>query len=113
MERRIQRTMISGGFSPQQFNRIATSLENPKATAVYKHEKAGQLRFVLGFRDAKARLKLTLISPAGEKIEKEDTKGFALEFENAPAGEWTYTITALNVPYPNFPFTLTVGAKKE
>jgi hypothetical protein len=113
LETKISQTMISGGFSPQQFNRLATTLEDPKATAVYKHDKAGKLQFVLGFRKDKAQLRLTLVAPDGQKFEKEGDSGFALEIENAPAGAWTYTITALQVPYPNFPFTLTVGAKKE
>ena len=33
-----------------------------------------------------------------------------LKVANAPAGEWRYTVTALRLPFPNFPFTLTVGA---
>ena len=32
-----------------------------------------------------------------------------VEVDNAEAGDWRYTVTALHVPYPNFPFTLAVG----
>jgi hypothetical protein len=31
---------------------------------------------------------------------------------DAAAGEWTYTVTALKLPYPNFPFTVRIGEKK-
>ena len=36
---------------------------------------------------------------------------FGFEIPNAPAGDWQYTVTALELPYANFPFTLTVGEK--
>jgi hypothetical protein len=35
-----------------------------------------------------------------------------LEVANAAVGEWSCTITAVNPPYENFPFLLTVGEKK-
>jgi len=49
------------------------------------------------------------VSPDGSKVEQKGKATFTVEIANAPAGEWRYTITALEVPHPNFPFTLTVG----
>lgn len=113
IETKVTKTMISGGFSPQESRRIGISLEQPKVSAVYKNKKAGSLRFVLGFRDAGAKLQLTLTSPGGKKITHEGTSTFEVDVSDAPAGDWHYTITALTVPYRNFPFTLTVGQAKK
>jgi hypothetical protein len=32
-----------------------------------------------------------------------------VEATGAPAGEWSYTVTALSVPFDNFPFSVSVG----
>jgi len=49
------------------------------------------------------------VAPDGAKFAREGTSTFVVEVENAAAGNWRYTVTALSVPYPNFPFTLAVG----
>lgn len=108
-ETKVTTTMISGGFSPQPIKRLVASDEAPSATQVYQNKKAGKLQFALGFSNAGAKLKLELVSPKGAKIAREGTATFLVEVDNADAGDWRYTVTALNVPYPNFPFTLTVG----
>jgi hypothetical protein len=114
VERRVLTTMISGDFSPEESRRVVLSPdENKKVTATYKHKQAGPLRFALGFAEQGARLKLTLVSPDGSKVEKEGTATFTVEIANAPAGDWQYTVTALRVPFPNFPFTLTVGEQSK
>jgi hypothetical protein len=109
VETKVTKTMISGGFSPRQSARLSTSATDPKITHKYHNKKAGRLQFALGFEDRGAKLRLTLISPSGEKIEKEGTFTFTVQIDNAPEGDWTYTVTALQVPFANFPFTLTVG----
>lgn len=34
-----------------------------------------------------------------------------MDIPHAASGDWTYTITALDLPYENFPFTVTIGAE--
>jgi hypothetical protein len=108
-ETRVSTTMISGGFSPQPPRRLAASDDAPSATQVYHNKKPGKLQFALGFTTAGAKLKLELVAPDGKKYAHEGTATFGIEVPDAAAGDWRYTITALTVPYPNFPFTLTVG----
>jgi hypothetical protein len=110
VESKIRTTMVSGGFSLEETRPgVASPEENKKVTAIYKHRQAGPLRFALGFPNQGAELQLTLVSPDGSKVEQKGKATFTVEIGNAPAGDWQYTITALSVPFPNFPFTLTVG----
>jgi hypothetical protein len=109
IERTVETTMISGGFAPAAARRLATSPEEPQVAGTYTNKRAGPLRFALGFAGQGAKLRLKLEAPDGRQVEKEGTTTFTIEVANAPAGEWRYTITALE-SYPNFPFTLTVGA---
>ncbi len=41
--------------------------------------------------------------------EKEASATLVVEATGAPAGKWHYTVTALKVPYENFPFSVGVG----
>ena len=68
-----------------------------------------RLRFVLGFQDQGARLKLTVIGPDGRKYEQSGSQTVTIDVADAAAGSWEYTITPLEVPFHNFPFTLTIG----
>ena len=108
---RVERMMVSGGFSPQKSGLLSASPEDPSLRLTYRSREAGRLRFVLGFRPEGARLRLTVVGPDGKSVHKEGTSTFDIEVADAPAGEWTYTVTPLSVPYPNFPFTLNVGKR--
>ena len=70
------------------------------------------MRFALGFRNEGAKLRLHLRSPNGKQFTWEGESTAILDVPNAAPGEWTYTVTALHLPYENFPFTVTVGEKK-
>jgi hypothetical protein len=105
----VAQTMLKGGFSPQKSNLLSASPESPKVTKTYQNKKAGHLRFVLGFENRGARLKLTVTSPNGKKFEQEGTSTISMDFNNAQVGDWQYTVTAEVIPFPDFPFTLTVG----
>jgi hypothetical protein len=110
IERKVETTMITGGFAPAAARRLATSPDDPQVTQTYTNKRAGPLRFALGFANQGAKLRLTLKAPDGREIEQEGEATFTIEVANAPAGEWRYTVTAVRLPFPNFPFTLTVGA---
>jgi hypothetical protein len=106
---KINKTMISGGFSPQKQNLLSASPDTPEVTQTYQNKKAGRLQFALSFANQGAVLKLAVTGPGGQKREEQHTSSFVIEFADAPAGDWKYTVTAVKVPYANFPFTLTVG----
>ena len=108
----ITKRLIRGGFSPSSKSLLsASSSDAPSVTRTYKCEKPGALQFVLGFEDAGARLKLAIESPDGKKYEDERASTFLIEVPSAMVGDWKYTVTAVQVPYANFPFSLTIGAK--
>ena len=110
-ETRVQRTMVRGGFSQTKQNLFSASADQPSATTVYHAEEAGHLQFVLAFQPLGARLKLTLESPDGKKLEQDGTSTFTIDVPAAAAGDWKYTVTAIKLPNENFPFTVTVGRK--
>jgi hypothetical protein len=106
----LQRTMVRGGFSPVERNLLSASGKQSLA-GVYECRGAESLEFVLGFEDRGARLRLTVVAPDGTQLEKEGPASFTIDVPAAAAGQWHYTVTPLEVPYPNFPFSLTVGEK--
>ena len=108
IENEIHQTMLKGGFSPQKSNLLSASGQ-AEMSHVYTSKKAGKVRFILGFQEQGARLKLTVVSPDGKKREMEGTSTLVIEETCPVAGAWHYTVTALAVPFPDFPFTLTVG----
>ena len=111
VEARVNQTLIKGGFSPAKRNLFSASAEEPSNTQIYHCTKPGQLRFVLGFQNQGARLKLTVTSPTGQIVEKEGDSSVTIEVADAAVGDWKYTVTALKLPNANFPFTVTVGQK--
>ena len=109
IENQVNQTLVQGGFSPQKQNLLSASADNPKVTYAYRGTKAGKIRFVLGFDERGAKLHLSVVSPAGKKSEHEGTSTFAIEDVSTGPGEWRYTVTARDLPYPDFPFTVTVA----
>jgi hypothetical protein len=108
----VRRTMVRGGFSPVEGNLLSASAGDQSVTQTYQAATAGDLQFVLGFADRGARLRLSVTGPDGRALEKTGTSTFVIDVPDAPAGQWRYTITPLEVPYRNFPFSLTVGQKQ-
>jgi hypothetical protein len=112
VDAQLQSTLTEGGFAPQRSNLLSTAKENPSVTKTFRNEKAGPLRLALGFRDEGARLRLQLRSPEGKTFTWEGTSTVMLDVPQASAGEWSYTITALHLPYENFPFLVTIGERR-
>lgn len=108
-EARVARTMLAGGFSPRKSSLLSASASDPQVTKTYRNAKSGRLRFVLGFENRGARLRLSVVGPDGKTHTEEGTSTLTIDVKDAGAGDWKYTVTALNVPYENFPFTMTVG----
>jgi len=78
---------------------------------VYECRRRGPLQFVLGFEDRGARLRLTVTEPGGRQHEQAGVQTFSLDIPDGQPGTWRYAITPLEVPFQNFPFTLTIGEK--
>jgi hypothetical protein len=108
----VTETNERAGFEPTKSNLLSAPKDNPQVTKSYTHAKAGPLRFSLAFRNEGARLRVDLHSPDGKVFHWDGTSTLILEVPDAAAGEWRYTITALQLPYENFPFSATFGAKK-
>jgi len=111
-ERKIRQTMVRGGFSPTERNLLSASSKSKPVRETYECRKRGPLQFVLGFEDQGAQIRLTVISPQGDKTEKTGTKTITIAVADAAEGTWHYTITPIKIPYENFPFTLTIGQKQ-
>jgi hypothetical protein len=103
--------MISGGFSPQKESLLSTSGEAQPVTSTYRNDKRRPLRFVLSFANQGARLALAVRGPNAETYEQEGVSTFTVDVPDAAPGDWSYTVTARKVPFPNFPFSLSVGGQ--
>jgi len=112
VEANVRRTMVRGGFSPKERDLLSTSSGGEPVTETYECREGGDLQFVLGFEDQGAQLRLRVSGPDGTPHEETGTKTFRIDVAGAAPGSWQYTITPLEVPYRNFPFTLTIGEKR-
>jgi len=110
-EANVKRTMVRGGFSPTQRNLLSASKDSQPVAQVYECRRRGPLQFVLGFEDRGARLRLTVTEPGGRQHEQAGVQTFSLDIPDGQPGTWRYAITPLEVPFQNFPFTLTIGEK--
>ncbi len=109
-EKQVIENLVKGGFSPQKQNLLSASRgDNPKVTYSYHSMKAGKISFALAFDDRGAKIRLTVVTPAGEKLEHVGTSSFALEGVSTGPGDWQYTVEALTVPFRDFPFSVTVA----
>jgi hypothetical protein len=108
----VNTQMDKSGFTPQRSNLLSTPSSQTTEKKTYTNKKAGTLRFVLGFRNEGAELKLNITSPDGKKFSRASKSTLIVDVNDAIAGDWTYTVTAVSLPYANFPFTVTVGEKK-
>lgn len=111
VEANVMANLRESGFTPQNSNLLSTPKGNPSITKKYQHKSGKPLQFALGFRPEGAEMRLTITSPDGKNYTWEGSSTVILEVPNSPKGEWTYTVTALHLPYPNYPFTVTVGEK--
>jgi hypothetical protein len=108
----VTASIQGAGFAPQKSNLLSTPPDNPSVSRTYTNSKTGPLRFALGFRNEGAEFRLLLRSPDGRTYTWEGTSTVILEVPDALPGEWTYTVTAVRLPYENFPFTVTVSEKQ-
>lgn len=108
-ESRVARTMLAGGFSPRKSSLLSASSSSPSVTRTFANARRGHLRFVLGFENRGARLRLSVAGPDGKTQTEEGTSTLTIDVKDAAVGDWKYTVTALSVPFENFPFTMTVG----
>ncbi len=107
----VAETMVQGGFSAAKQNLLSASAGSPSASSTYINTAAGTLKFVLAFENQGAKLKLEVVAPDGQKHVREGLETLQLDLPAAPAGDYRCTITALEVPFENFPYTFTVGRK--
>jgi hypothetical protein len=110
-EAQAAQMLIKGGFSPQKKNIFSASPDNPSVTKTYECIKPGPLQFVLSFENRGARLQLSVTDPNGKTYDGDGSSTLTISVPNAAPGTWQYTIKALELPYPDFPFNLTIGQK--
>jgi hypothetical protein len=110
-ESEVQQTMVAGGFSPASRSLLSASSESPSVTRTWQCKQRGHVQFVLGFKNEGAILRLSVVGPNGTKYEDQSSSTLQINVPDAFVGEWKYIVTAVKVPYANFPFALTIGEK--
>lgn len=111
-EANVRRTMVRGGFSPKERSLLSASSDSQPVAQEYTCQHPGPLQFVLGFEQPGAKLRLTVTGPSGVKHEQDGTSTFRIDIPDAKSGTWRYIVTPLDVPFANYPFTLTIGEKR-
>jgi hypothetical protein len=101
------------GFQAADSNLLAAPKGMPETAKHYNHAKKGDLRFSLAFRNEGARFRVTLVSPDGNEFAWEGTSTLIADVPNAAPGRWTARITAVHIPYENFVYSVTFGAKRK
>jgi hypothetical protein len=112
IESEVKNEMTKLGFQIQTSNLLSSPQLNQSISKEHKLKERAALRFSLGFRSEGAELRLNIKSPDGKEFTWQGKSTKSLEVPDAMPGTWTYTVTAIHLPYPNFPFTMTVGEKK-
>lgn len=108
----INAKLEQSGFGTQRSNLLSTPKRNQTITKQHENKSVATLRFALGFRPEGAKLRFQVKSPDGKVFTKDCETSTIIEVPNAQTGMWTYSVTDLQLPYENFPFTVTVGEKK-
>lgn len=102
---RIAAVLKALDFQKHYLRTIRLSANAGTDKETYRHE-GGSLQVLVGFEPVGAKLKLTLTSPTGQRIERTESAMFLIEVPNAAPGVWEYRISAEAVPFPNFPFSV-------
>jgi hypothetical protein len=113
VEARANKEMARGGFSPKTRSLLSATEDKPSVKKSYPHAKPGTLKFLLAFEDRGGLLKLEVVSPTGERREKKGNSTLTIEVPDAAAGPWECIATAEKLPYPKFPFALSVGEPED
>jgi hypothetical protein len=109
----MARLTEKGDLIPSRPSLVTASNDRPEVQKKYTVQKGGRVQFALAFNEGQgAKLRLTVRSPEGKVAYHEDTASFTIEIPNAAAGEWTYTVTAVERPHENFPFSMVVAEQK-
>ena len=105
--------MVRGGFSPVERNLLsASSTEAVAQRRRYECRGAEVAAIRPGLRGPRGPAAADRRRrPTAPTRKKEGDSTFTIEVPQAAAGKWHYTVTPVEVPYPNFPFSLTVGEK--
>lgn len=100
-------TVLTSAVSLESTSLLSSVPGKSTERVTYRLTNPGRLKVALLFNTG-AHLRLVLKSPAGRDIPKEGPSTFELEVADAEPGEWTFTVSAIDVPYPHFPFRLVV-----
>ena len=109
---KADRLLVHGGFSPAERNLLSATHGGEPVTQEYQCRGGGSLEFVLAFQKHGAKLRLSVVGPDGTREEGTGEETFQIEIPNAAKGTWKYTVTPIEIPYPNFPFSLAIGEKR-
>jgi len=111
IDARATRQMLAGGFSPVDRNLLSASSQDQSLTGKYENAAVSDLQFVLACEKRGAKLHLVVVGPHGESRQESGDETITVDVPAAAAGTWKYTITPIELPDENFPFTITVGQK--
>jgi hypothetical protein len=110
VEREMVETAVRGGLSLRHGGLLKASRGGESVQQTYSHRRRGRLKFLLGFeKGAGAELKLTVQGPDGAPQSRQGTESLEIEIPDAPAGDWSYTISIIKVPFDDFGYQLLIA----
>jgi hypothetical protein len=113
VESELRAKIEEKGFTPTTSSLVSASAKEPSVTKTYRNTKVGPLMFALAFNPKEGvKLRLKVKGPDRKVTEHEEATPFTIQIRNAQIGDWEYTVTALNLDDPNFPFSVSVAEPK-
>lgn len=108
-----RRRLITQRFSAEKEN-IGT-INQGATSPLYSYfvPDGMNLKFMLSWRESGANLLFSLYAPDNQLYQEKslDTSPIILTAPLAQSGNWQYQVKGVRVPYPNFPYVLTIGSQ--
>ena len=112
LDSEVERDFRRRGMSRDARDLFSASNETRRFEREYDCKRSGRLEFALVFEDLGAELELRLTGPGGRSFNKRGTSTFHIRVPDAKKGTWKCVVTAVEVPFANFPFTLNIARKR-
>ncbi|MBU1751839.1 MAG: carboxypeptidase regulatory-like domain-containing protein, partial [Chloroflexi bacterium] len=101
----------ANGYAPQ--DAFGGTLNSGASSVYYPYQSSGSAPFAVLVNWEGSTMKLELYSPEGALYEERQSNSppLIIEVPNPSPGEWVFKVTAVDVPYDDYPYVAVVGTK--
>lgn len=110
-EAKLKEIMLAAEFALPELQVLSFSKGKGDVVKTHAH-KGGGLNVAVGFEHLGATLRVSLRSPSGKTIAHQEPGLYLIEVPNAEVGDWECTVSAVTLPFDNFPAILGISRGK-